>query len=154
MIELKVNGAVRRVDVEPEMPLLWVLRDGLKLTGTKCGCGAGLCGACTVHVEGRAMRSCSVPMSAVKGKAITTIEGLPTRGGLHPVQRAWLDGQVPQCGYCQPGMIMAVAALLAEKPHPTDADIDGAIGNICRCSTYARVRPAIHAAARMLIAKA
>jgi isoquinoline 1-oxidoreductase alpha subunit len=154
MIELKVNGAVRRVDVEPEMPLLWVLRDELKLTGTKFGCGAGLCGACTVHVDGRAMRSCSVPMSAVKGKAITTIEGLPTRGGLHPVQRAWLDGQVPQCGYCQPGMIMAVAALLAEKPHPTDADIDGAIGNICRCSTYARVRPAIHAAARMLIAKA
>jgi isoquinoline 1-oxidoreductase alpha subunit len=154
MIELKVNGAVRRVDVEPEMPLLWVLRDELKLTGTKFGCGAGLCGACTVHIDGRAMRSCSVPVSAVKGKAITTIEGLPTRGALHPVQQAWLDLQVPQCGYCQPGMIMAVAALLAEKPHPTDADIDGAIGNICRCSTYARVRPAIHAAAKMVIAKA
>ena len=154
MIELKVNGAVRRVDVEPEMPLLWVLRDELKLTGTKFGCGAGLCGACTVHVDGRAMRSCSVPMSAVRGKSITTIEGLPTRSGLHPVQQAWLDAQVAQCGYCQPGMIMAVAALLAEKPHPTDADIDGTIGNICRCSTYVRVRPAIHAAAKMLIAKA
>jgi isoquinoline 1-oxidoreductase alpha subunit len=136
------------------MPLLWVLRDELKLTGTEFGCGAGLCGACTVHVDGRAMRSCSVPVSVVKGKAITTIEGLPAHGTLHPVQQAWLDAQVPQCGYCQPGMIMAVAALLAEKPHPTDADIDGAIGNICRCSTYARVRPAIHAAAKMLIAKA
>jgi isoquinoline 1-oxidoreductase alpha subunit len=154
MIELKVNGAVRTVDVEPEMPLLWVLRDELKLTGTKFGCGAGLCGACTVHVEGRATRSCSVAVSAVQGKSITTIEGLPARRGLHPVQQAWLDAQVPQCGYCQPGMIMAVAALLAEKPHPTDAEIDATITNICRCSTYARVRPAIHAAARMLVAKA
>ena len=154
MIELEVNGAVRAVDVEPEMPLLWVLRDELHLEGTKFGCGAGLCGACTVHVDGRAMRSCSVPVSAVAGKKITTIEGLPARGALHPVQQAWLDLQVPQCGYCQPGMIMAVAALLAEKPHPTDADIDGAITNICRCSTYARVRPAIHAAAKRLVAKA
>jgi isoquinoline 1-oxidoreductase alpha subunit len=154
MIELEVNGAVRRVDVEPEMPLLWVLRDELHLEGTKFGCGAGLCGACTVHVDGRAMRSCSVPVSAVAGRKITTIEGLPARGALHPVQQAWLDLQVPQCGYCQPGMIMAVAALLAEKPRPSDADIDGAITNICRCSTYARVRPAIHAAAKRLVAKA
>jgi isoquinoline 1-oxidoreductase alpha subunit len=154
MIQLEVNGIKHAVDVEPHMPLLWVLRDELRLPGTKFGCGAGLCGACTVHVEGRAMRSCSVPVSAVAGKAITTIEGLAARGGLHPVQQAWLDAQVPQCGYCQPGMIMAVAALLAEKPHPTDADIDGAITNLCRCSTYTRVRPAIHAAAKMLVAKA
>jgi Aerobic-type carbon monoxide dehydrogenase, small subunit CoxS/CutS homologs len=136
------------------MPLLWVLRDELRLPGTKFGCGAGLCGACTVHVEGRAMRSCSVPVSAVAGKPITTIEGLASRAALHPVQQAWLDLQVPQCGYCQPGMIMAVASLLAAKPHPTDDEIDAAITNICRCSTYARVRPAIHAAAKLLISKA
>jgi isoquinoline 1-oxidoreductase subunit alpha len=154
MIELEVNGTRHIVDVEPEMPLLWVLRDELRLPGTKFGCGAGLCGACTVHLDGRATRSCSVPVAAVAGKAITTIEGLPARASLHPVQQAWLDLQVPQCGYCQPGMIMAVASLLAEKPHPTDADIDAAITNICRCSTYARVRPAIHAAAKLLIAKA
>lgn len=153
MIELNVNGTLHTVDVEPEMPLLWVLRDELRLTGTKFGCGAGLCGACTVHVDGRAMRSCSVPASAVAGKSVTTIEGLPSRGALHPVQQAWLDLQVPQCGYCQPGMMMAVAALLAEKPRASDADIDAAITNICRCSTYARVRPAIHAAAKMLVAK-
>ncbi|MDQ2918071.1 MAG: (2Fe-2S)-binding protein [Casimicrobiaceae bacterium] len=154
MIILNVNGATREIDVEPEMPLLWVLRDELRLNGTKFGCGAGLCGACTVHVNGRAMRSCSVPVSTVAGKAITTIEGLSSGGTLHPVQQAWLDGQVPQCGYCQPGMMMAVAALLREKPHPTDSDIDIAITNICRCSTYARVRPAIHAAAKTLLAKA
>jgi len=154
MIELEVNGTRHAVDVEPQMPLLWVLRDELRLPGTKFGCGAGLCGACTVHVEGRAMRSCSVPVSAVAGKPITTIEGLASRAALHPVQQAWLDMQVPQCGYCQPGMIMAVASLLAAKPHPTDDEIDAAITNICRCSTYARVRPAIHAAAKLLISKA
>jgi isoquinoline 1-oxidoreductase subunit alpha len=154
MIELEVNGTRHAVDVEPQMPLLWVLRDELRLPGTKFGCGAGLCGACTVHVEGRAMRSCSVPVSAVAGKPITTIEGLASRAALHPVQQAWLDLQVPQCGYCQPGMIMAVASLLAEKPHPADDEIDAAITNICRCSTYARVRPAIHAAAKLLVSKA
>jgi isoquinoline 1-oxidoreductase subunit alpha len=154
MIELEVNGTRHAVDVEPQMPLLWVLRDELRLPGTKFGCGAGLCGACTVHVEGHAMRSCSVPVSAVAGKPITTIEGLASRAALHPVQQAWLDLQVPQCGYCQPGMIMAVASLLAQKPHPTDDEIDAAITNICRCSTYARVRPAIHAAAKLLISKA
>ena len=154
MIELEVNGTRHAVDVEPQMPLLWVLRDELRLPGTKFGCGAGLCGACTVHVEGRAMRSCSVPVSAVAGKPITTIEGRASHAALHPVQQAWLDLQVPQCGYCQPGMIMAVASLLAAKPHPTDDEIDAAITNICRCSTYARVRPAIHAAAKLLISKA
>lgn len=154
MITLKINGTTREVDVEPEMPLLWVLRDELGLKGTKFGCGAALCGACTVHVGGRATRSCSVPVSAVAGKSITTIEGLSAGGAMHPVQQAWLDAQVPQCGYCQPGMMMAVAALLKERPNPTDADIDGAITNICRCSTYARVRPAIHAAARALSSKA
>ncbi len=154
MITLKVNGATREADVEPDMPLLWVLRDELRLKGTKFGCGAGLCGACTVHVDGQAMRSCSVPVSAVAGKAITTIEGLSSGGALHPVQQAWQDGQVPQCGYCQPGMMMAVAALLRAKPDPSDAEIDAAITNICRCSTYARVRPAIHAAAKALVAKA
>ena len=147
MITFTVNGQARSVDVEPETPLLWVLRDTLGLTGTKFGCGMALCGSCTVHVDGQAIRSCVVPVSAVQGKQITTIEGLSSAGE-HPVQRAWIALDVPQCGYCQPGVIMAVAALLKAKPQPTDADIDAAITNICRCGTYARVRQAIHAAAK------
>ena len=151
MVTLKINGKPRQVDVEPEMPLLWVLRDTLDMKGTKFGCGVALCGACTVHVDGKAVRSCSVPVSSVAGKSITTIEGLGGGGErLSVVQQTWLDLQVPQCGYCQPGMMMAVAALLAEKPDPTDADIDQAVTNICRCSTYVRVRPAIHAAANTM----
>ncbi len=129
------------------MPLLWALRDLLKLTGTKYGCGIAQCGACTVHVDGQAMRSCVVPVASIAGKTVTTIEGLAGDGELHPVQSAWLDEQVPQCGYCQPGMIMAAAALLAENPAPTDADIDRAVTNICRCGTYPRIRRAIHRAA-------
>jgi aerobic-type carbon monoxide dehydrogenase small subunit (CoxS/CutS family) len=147
MITFTVNGQARSVDVEPGTPLLWVLRDTLGLTGTKFGCGMALCGACTVHVDGQAMRSCVVPVSAVQGKQITTIEGL-SLAGEHPVQKAWIALDVPQCGYCQPGFIMAVAALLKAKPQPTDADIDAAVTNICRCGTYARVRQAIHAAAK------
>lgn len=147
MIKLKVNGTVHQVDVPREMPLLWVLRDELGLTGTKFGCGLGLCGACTVHVDGVETRSCSTDVGAVDGKSITTIEGLG-RGELHPLQRAWLDADVSQCGYCQPGQIMTAAALLARKPHPTDAEIDDAMsGNLCRCGTYARIRTAIHRAA-------
>jgi isoquinoline 1-oxidoreductase alpha subunit len=126
--------------------LLWVLRDTLGLTGTKYGCGIAQCGACTVHIDGVATRSCSVPVSAAEATQITTIEGLPASGALHPVQRAWIAHDVPQCGYCQSGMIMAVAALLKDKPQPTDADIDAAITNICRCGTYARIRAAIHTA--------
>jgi isoquinoline 1-oxidoreductase subunit alpha len=147
MPTLTINGQSHNVDVEPDTPLLWALRDTVGLTGTKYGCGIAQCGACTVHVEGVAMRSCSVPVSAVAGKQIMTIEGLATNGVLHKVQKAWLDHDVPQCGYCQSGMIMAVASLLKEKPKPTDADIDGAITNICRCGTYQQVRAAIHAAA-------
>ena len=147
MISLNVNGRVLSVDVDPDTPLLWVLRDTLGLTGTRYGCGIAQCGACTVHVNGVATRSCSVPVSAVEGAAITTIEGLPPNDGLHPVQKAWIAHDVPQCGYCQSGMIMAVAALLKEKPNPTDAEIDVAITNICRCGTYARIRAAIHTAA-------
>ncbi|HSB82221.1 MAG TPA: (2Fe-2S)-binding protein [Candidatus Methylomirabilis sp.] len=147
MITFTVNGQARSVDVEPETPLLWVLRDTLGLPGTKFGCGIALCGACTVHVDGQATRSCSVPVSAVRGKQITTIEGLSPDGS-HPVQKAWLALDVPQCGYCQTGVIMAVAALLKAKPQPSDADIDAAITNICRCGTYARIRQAIHAAAK------
>jgi isoquinoline 1-oxidoreductase alpha subunit len=146
MIRLIVNGAARDVDAEPDTPLLWVLRDHLGLTGTKFGCGAALCGACTVHVEGEAMRSCSVPLDAVAGKHITTIEGL-SKNRSHPLQKAWIAEQVPQCGYCQSGMIMAAAALLAQKPKPSDKDIDTAITNICRCGTYTRIRRAIHVAA-------
>jgi isoquinoline 1-oxidoreductase alpha subunit len=147
MADLTVNGRAHRVDVDPDTPLLWVLRDTIGLTGTKYGCGIAQCGACTVHVDGIAMRSCSVPLSAVEGRQITTIEGLAQNGVLHKVQQAWLDHDVPQCGYCQCGMIMAVAALLKDKPKPTDADIDSNITNICRCGTYQQVRAAIHAAA-------
>ncbi len=146
MITLKVNGQAHLVDVEPETPLLWVLRDTLGLTGTKFGCGKALCGACTVHLDGEATRTCVLPVSAAQGKQITTIEGL-LPGGVHPVQQAWIAQDVPQCGYCQSGMIMAAAALLRAKPRPTDADIDAAITNICRCGTYARIRKAILAAA-------
>ena len=147
MIALSINGKSYNVDVESDTPLLWVIRDTIGLTGTKYGCGIAQCGACTVHVNGVATRSCSVPLSAVAGAQITTIEGLAANGVLHKVQKAWLDNDVPQCGYCQSGMIMAVAELLNSKPKPTDAEIDSAITNICRCGTYQQVRTAIHAAA-------
>jgi isoquinoline 1-oxidoreductase subunit alpha len=147
MISLSINGQSHNVDVEPDTPLLWVLRDTIGMTGTKYGCGIAQCGACTVHVDGVAIRSCSVPASTVSGKQITTIEGLAANGKLTAVQQAWLDHDVPQCGYCQSGMIMAVTALLKQKPKPTDADIDAAITNICRCGTYQQIRAAIHAAA-------
>ena len=146
MIKLDVNGKVHSVDVEPEMPLLWVLRDELGMAGTKYGCGVAQCGACTVHVNGEPVRSCATPVSTVAGKKITTIEGL-AKPGLTKVQMAWIEHQVPQCGYCQAGMIMAATALLAKKPNPTDADIDAAMTNLCRCGTYGRVRAAIHAVA-------
>ncbi|MBK8019132.1 MAG: (2Fe-2S)-binding protein [Betaproteobacteria bacterium] len=147
MIQFNVNGKPVEVDTEPDMPLLWVLRDELGLTGTKYGCGVALCGACTVHLDGTALRSCAMPVSAVAGKSVVTIEGL-SADGRHPVQTAWVERQVPQCGYCQSGMIMAAAALLRDKPNPSDADIDTAMTNICRCGTYVRVRDAIHAAAK------
>lgn len=146
MITLNVNGAARQVDVEPEMPLLWVLRDVLNLKGTKFGCGVGQCGACTVHLDGAPVRSCSIAVSAAAGRRVVTIEDL-SRNGMHPVQQAWIEHQVPQCGYCQSGQIMAAAALLNRKPNPTDRDIDDAMSNICRCGTYTRIRAAIHAAA-------
>jgi isoquinoline 1-oxidoreductase alpha subunit len=146
MIKLNVNGRVHTVDVEPEMPLLWVLRDELKMAGTKYGCGIALCGACTVLVDGEPVRSCAAPVSTMAGKKITTIEGL-AKPGLTKVQKAWIENDVPQCGYCQTGMIMAATALLAKNPRPSDADIDAAITNLCRCGTYVRVRKAIHAAA-------
>ena len=146
-ITLTVNGAVRSIDIEPDTPLLWVLRETLGLTGTKFGCGIAQCGACTVHVNGEAMRSCIIAAGDVDGATVTTIEGLAPAGVLSPVQQAWLEQQVPQCGYCQSGMIMAVADLLARNPRPSDADIDTAITNICRCGTFARVRKAIHALA-------
>ena len=147
MFEVSINGRTHQVDVEPDTPLLWVLRDTLGMTGTKYGCGIAQCGACTVHVDGVATRSCSLPVSAAVGTKITTIEGLAQNGVLHKVQKAWIDHDVPQCGYCQSGQIMAVVELLKNKPKPTDADIDREITNICRCGTFQQVRAAIHAAA-------
>jgi isoquinoline 1-oxidoreductase alpha subunit len=147
MARLTINGTAHDIDVDPNTPLLWVLRDTVGLTGTKYGCGIAQCGACTVHVDGQARRSCSVPVSSAVGKKITTIEGIATDGKLSKVQAAWLQHDVPQCGYCQSGMIMAVEALLKEKPKPNDSDIDAAITNICRCGTYNRVRAAIKTAA-------
>jgi isoquinoline 1-oxidoreductase subunit alpha len=148
MVRLAVNGQTHDVDVDPDTPLLWVLRDELGLMGTKYGCGIAQCGACTVHIDGLPMRSCSLPVSAVGDRKITTIEGLGSDDALHTVQQAWLDLDVPQCGYCQSGMIMAVAALLRDNPSPSDAEIDAAITNICRCGTYQRIRAAIHHAVR------
>ena len=148
MARLTINGKPHVVDVEPDTPLLWVIREQVGLTGTKYGCGVAQCGACTVHVDGAPMRSCALPVSAAEGKKITTIEGLAQKGVLTKVQKAWLDHEVPQCGYCQSGMIMAVSALLKRKPRPTDADIDASITNICRCGTFQQVRAAIHAAAK------
>jgi isoquinoline 1-oxidoreductase alpha subunit len=147
-ITLVVNDIPHTVDVEPDTPLLWVLRDSIKLTGTKYGCGIAQCGACTVLIDGRATRSCSMPVSLVAGKSITTIEGL-SADGTHPVQLAWIEFDVPQCGYCQSGQIMAAVALLKDKPKPTDAEINGAMTNICRCGTYPRIRAAIHLAAEL-----
>jgi isoquinoline 1-oxidoreductase alpha subunit len=147
MASLTVNGKKYDIDVEPDTPLLWAIREYVGLTGTKYGCGIAQCGACTVHVDGMAVRSCSFPVSEAVGKNITTIEGLAQNDKLSAVQQAWVDADVPQCGYCQSGMLMAAAALLKEKPNPTDTDIDKAITNICRCGTYQRVRDAVHAAA-------
>jgi isoquinoline 1-oxidoreductase subunit alpha len=146
-VELQINGKAVNVDAEPDMPLLWVLRDVLGMTGTKFGCGVAACGACTVRIDGQAVRSCVTPASTVVGKRIQTIEALGTPGKPHPLQAAWIAEQVPQCGYCQSGMLMASAALLEKKPHPTDDDIDEAISNICRCGTYQRVKAAIKRAA-------
>jgi|SRR6185312_2661800 len=151
-IRFTVNGQARDLNVDPDMPLLWALRDHLALTGTKFGCGMSLCGACTVHIDGAPTRSCITPVAAVAGRQVTTIEGLSTPAG-KAVQAAWVDLDVPQCGYCQSGQVMSAAALLANNPHPTDADIDGAMaGNICRCATYVRIRSAIHKAADTLAA--
>jgi isoquinoline 1-oxidoreductase alpha subunit len=149
MTSLNVNGEPRSVEADPDKPLLWVLREDLGLIGTKFGCGIGACGACTVHLNGEPVRSCSLPLSAAAGAEVVTIEGLPASAGLpagtlHAVQHAWIDVQVPQCGYCQSGMIMAAAALLRRTPRPTDADIDAAMSNLCRCGTYPRVRRALH----------
>jgi isoquinoline 1-oxidoreductase subunit alpha len=146
-ITITVNGEEHALDVEPEMPLLWALRETLGLTGTKFGCGISACGSCTVLLDGRAVRSCTLPVSSTNGKTVTTIEGLAQGGTLHAVQQAWLAHQVPQCGYCQSGVIMAVAGLLAQNPKPTDDEIDAGLTNICRCGTFARMRAAIHDAA-------
>lgn len=148
MVRLTINGKTQDVDVDPSTPLLWVIRENVGLTGTKYGCGIAQCGACTVHINGAPVRSCVMPASAAVGKRITTIEGLASGKTLHKVQKAWVEHDVPQCGYCQAGMIMAAAALLRQKPNPTDADIDAAITNICRCGTFQEVRAAIHAAAK------
>lgn len=148
MLTLNVNGKDMSVDVEEDTPLLWVIRDSLKLTGTKFGCGVAACGACTVHLDGEAVRSCSVPVSDAVGGKITTIEGL-AENKLTPVQQAWIEEQVPQCGYCQSGMIMAVNALLKENPNPSDEDIDDSITNICRCGSYPRIRKAVHRAVKL-----
>ena len=145
-MKLDVNGRAHEVDVEPEMPLLWVLREELKMRGTKYGCGIGKCGACTVHIDGETAHACTIPASAAAGRKIVTIEGIGAKG-LTRVQQAWIEHEVPQCGYCQTGMIMAVSSLLKKHPKPTDAQIDAAITNLCRCGTYARVRAAIHALA-------
>ncbi len=153
-MELQINGTATQVGVDPNMPLLWVLRDVLNLTGTKFGCGVAACGACTVRVDGQAVRSCVTPLATVAGKGIQTIEGLGAPDQLHPLQAAWIAEQVPQCGYCQSGMLMAAAALLAKKPRPADAEIDEAITNLCRCGTYQRVRAAIHRAAAAMAAGA
>jgi isoquinoline 1-oxidoreductase alpha subunit len=147
MANLLINGKTYEVDAEPDMPLLWAIRENVGLTGTKYGCGIALCGACTVHVDGQQVRSCSLPLSEAVGKKITTIEGLAANGVMHKVQQAWIDHDVPQCGYCQSGMIMAVAALLETIPQPTDEDIDLAVTNICRCGTFQQVREAIQSAA-------
>lgn len=150
-MQLTVNGTVHDLDVDPDMPLLWVLRDVIGLTGTKFGCGAALCGACTVHLDGAAVRSCQVLAGDIEGASVLTVEGLGTPAAPHPVQAAWIAAQVAQCGYCQSGQIMQAAALLAENPAPTDADIDAAMaGNLCRCGTYPRLRAAVHAAAAMM----
>ena len=148
MVRLTINGKSIDVDIDPNTPLLWAIREQAGLTGTKYGCGIAQCGSCTVHIDGRAVRSCAVPVAGAVGTQITTIEGLAAGGVLHKVQKAWVDHEVPQCGYCQTGMIMAVAALLRSKPQPTDADIDAGITNICRCGTFQQVREAIHAAAK------
>jgi isoquinoline 1-oxidoreductase subunit alpha len=148
MARLNINGKNYDVDVEPDTPLLWAIRENVGLTGTKYGCGVAQCGACTVHIDGKAVRSCSFPVSAATGKRITTIEGLAQNGVLHKVQKAWIDHDVPQCGYCQSGQIMAAVDLLKTKPKPTDADIDSAMTNICRCGTFQQIRAAIHAAAK------
>jgi isoquinoline 1-oxidoreductase subunit alpha len=148
MVTITINGKPHQLDVEEETPLLWVLRDEIGLTGTKYGCGIAQCGACTVHVNGEAMRSCSVPIGSIDGAAVTTIEGLSAES-THPVQRAWLEHDVPQCGYCQSGQIMAVAALLETNPKPSDSEINDAITNICRCGTYERIRRAVHRAAEI-----